>query len=107
MPRPQINLRMPDAASIARIQEKAEAAGLPMSELIRRAVDGRRLSCVVDRRMVGELRRLGAMLKHRYPKDSNWSPEEKRDYWAAMERIMELASELEALIGARKAKRAG
>lgn len=103
MPRPQINLRMPDAESIARIQEKAEAAGLPMSEFIRRVLDGRRMSCVVDRRMVGELHRLGAMLKHRYPKDSNWLLEEKRQYWAAMEWIMELANQLEALIKTRKA----
>lgn len=102
MPRRQINLRMPDAESIVRIQENAQAAGLPMSEFIRRALDGRRMSCVVDRHMVGELRRLGAMLKHRYPKDSNWSLEEKREYWAAMERIMELASELETLIKGRR-----
>ncbi|MEJ2631879.1 MAG: hypothetical protein P8011_05525 [Acidihalobacter sp.] len=102
MTRHQINLRMPDAESIEDVKQKAKAAGLPVAEFVRRAIDGRRTASVVDRQMVGELRRLGALLKHRYPKDSNWSLEEKREYWAQMERITALAGELEALIRGRQ-----
>lgn len=101
MSRHQLNLRMPDAESIEDVKRKAKAAGLPVAEFVRRAIDGRRTAAVVDRQMVGELRRLGALLKHRYPKDSNWSLEEKREYWAQMERLVELASQLEALIQGR------
>ena len=102
MPRHQLNLRMPDAESIQDVKQKAKAAGLPVAEFVRRAIDGRRTASMVDRQMVGELRRLGALLKHRYPKDSNWSLEEKREYWAQMEHINSLAGELEALIRGRQ-----
>lgn len=102
MSRTQINLRYPDPTFHQLVREKAEAAGLTVSEFMRRAALGRRMACVVDVRMVGELRRLGAMLKHRYPKDSNWSLEEKREYWVAMERIMALADKLDEVVSKKR-----
>ena len=48
----------------ARLREIAEAAGLSVSELIRRYCFGRSVNSKVDLTMVRELRRLGGLLKH-------------------------------------------
>jgi len=49
----------------ARVVEQAKLAGLNMSSYIRlRVFGGRPIVASVDTRMIGELRRLGGMLKH-------------------------------------------
>ncbi|MGO9446788.1 MAG: plasmid mobilization protein [Thiobacillaceae bacterium] len=77
------------------ISGKASVAELTVSEFVRRVALGRKILPVTDRVMVGELRRLGAMLKHRYPKNANWTLEEKRRYWAGLERLIALAKSIE------------
>ncbi|MGA7178772.1 MAG: hypothetical protein WBX11_04180 [Thiobacillaceae bacterium] len=57
---------------------------------------------MVDREMVGELRRLGAMLKHFYPRTANWTGEEKRRYWAGHEQMIRLAKLLQDRIGGKE-----
>jgi hypothetical protein len=80
------------------IEDKAKLAGLTLSEFVRRAALGRRMVSVIDRQMVGELRRLGALIKHHYPKKSNWTVEEKRRYWSAHEALMGLVGQIEEQI---------
>ncbi|MHB1530319.1 MAG: hypothetical protein ACYDDA_10180 [Acidiferrobacteraceae bacterium] len=46
-------------------------------------------------------RRLGALLKYRYPQAAYWTTEEKRRYWAGYEKLMALAVALEAAIDHR------
>lgn len=53
-----------------------------------------RIASRVDESAVFELRRLGAMLKGQYPKESNWTNEEKRHYWSAMQAVLEHADRL-------------
>ncbi len=82
----------------ARIRAKADQAGLTVSEFIRRVVQNRAISAIADQELVGQLKRVGALLKHRYPKTANWTPEEKRRYWAGYEALMALAEELRAAL---------
>lgn len=78
------------------ITEQAGKAGLTVSAFLRRVALGRVVPSIVDQAMVGELRRLGAMLKHLYPRDANWTTEEKRRWWATRETLMNLAARIEA-----------
>ena len=87
-----------DEAGYQRIAGNAAKANRFLSDYLRRIALGHRVRSVVDLQMVGELRRLGALLKHRYPQASYWTPEEKRRYWAAQEQLMALAVRLEAVI---------
>ncbi|MGA7181164.1 MAG: hypothetical protein WBX11_16480 [Thiobacillaceae bacterium] len=84
------------------IRDKADRAKLTLSEYLRRTALGRKVVSVVDREMVGELCRLGAMLKHFYPKVATWTPEEKRRYWAGHEKLMDLAQALQSRIGGKE-----
>ena len=87
-----------DAAGYQHIADNAAKANRFLSDYLRRIALGHRVRSVVDRQMVGELRRLGALLKHRYPQAAHWTTEEKRRYWAAHEQLMALAVRLEAVI---------
>ncbi|MHB1528586.1 MAG: plasmid mobilization protein [Acidiferrobacteraceae bacterium] len=82
----------------AQIRAKADQAGLTVSEFIRRVVQNRAIPAIADQELVGQLKRVGALLKHRYPKDSNWTTEEKRRYWVAYEELMALAGKLSEAI---------
>lgn len=81
-----------DDESLGIIKAKAQSAGLTVSEYIRRAGVGKPVKSLVDREAVGELRHVAAMLKHFYPKNANWSAEEKRRYWQGYERLMAIAA---------------
>ena len=94
---PWISFRCPPPCQ-ARIRAKADQAGLTVSELIRRVVMNRAIPAIADQELVGQLRRVGALLKHRYPKTANWTPEEKRRYWAGYEQLMTLAERLKAAL---------
>ncbi|MHB1942552.1 MAG: plasmid mobilization protein [Acidiferrobacteraceae bacterium] len=80
------------------IADNAAKANRFLSDYPRRIALGHRVRSVVDLQMVGELRRLGALLKHRYPQAAYWTTEEKRRYWAGYEALMVLAVRLEAVI---------
>ena len=62
----------------------ARYSGSRRAEFIRRAVLFDPIPSRMDAEMVRELRRLGAMLKHLYPRDSNWAAQEKERYWTVM-----------------------
>ncbi len=82
----------------AKLDSLAQQSGLGNSEFIRRVILSRVVASRTDAEMVWELRRLGAMLKHLYPKHSNWTPSEKERYWTEMNKIVRLASRLQAAI---------
>ena len=82
----------------ARIRAKADQAGLTVSEFIRRVVQNRAIPAIADQELVGQLKRVGALLKHRYPQTSNWTLEEKRRYWAGYEELMALAEQLKTAL---------
>ena len=58
-----INVRLTSAEK-ARLKEDADAAGLSVSELVRRRYFGRPIVANADAVMLKELRRLGGLLKH-------------------------------------------
>lgn len=66
-----------------------------MSEFFRVAAAGKVIAPLADKNAATELRRLGAMLKHLYPKESNWTVGEKRQYWAAMHTLLGVAKNLD------------
>ncbi len=77
------------------IEAKAAQAGLSLSEYLRRAALGRRITVKTDVRLIGELRRLGGMLKHLYPKKANWTVQEKRAYWTLYTQIQDVVSQIQ------------
>jgi hypothetical protein len=76
----------------------ARQSGLRRAEFIRRAALSAPIASKTDAEMVRELKRLGAMLKHLYPKHSNWTSSEKERYWTAMNQITRLAAKLQTAI---------
>ncbi len=84
-------------SEIDAINAHAAQAGMRPGVFVRDlALSGGKLRIVsrVDESAVFELRRLGAMLKGLYPKESNWTNEEKRRYWSAMKSVLEHADRL-------------
>lgn len=79
----------------ALITEKLSSTNIGKSEFIRRAVLGMPIHSATDHQMVAELKRLGALMKHQYPKNSNWLDHEKKDYWQLMTRLNDLARQLQ------------
>ena len=80
------------------IQARAGKTGLGRSEYIRRAVLGNPIASKTDQEMVRELKRLGALMKHQYPKHSNWTSQEKEKYWTLMNQVTRLATSLKTII---------
>jgi len=76
------------------IYSRAEKLGLTVSDFIRQATTGVVQVRVIDSEAAFELRRIGAMLKSMYPKDANWTAEEKRRYWQALETLLGYAEKL-------------
>jgi hypothetical protein len=84
-------------SEIDAINAHAAHAGMRPGVFVRDlALSGGKLRIVsrVDESAVFELRRLGAMLKSLYPKESNWTNEEKRHYWSVMKSVLEHADRL-------------
>lgn len=79
------------------IRDRATQAGLSVSEYVRRiSIEGRVEQVVSQKEVAYELRRIGAMLKALYPKNANWTNEEKRRWWAEMNTILEAANARES-----------
>ena len=96
-PTPRIRLEFRcDRKARDHITEQAGKAGLTVSAFLRRVALGRVVPSIVDQAMVGELRRVGALLKHLYPHTAYWTTEEKRRWWASHEQLMALAARIEA-----------
>ncbi|MGO9444244.1 MAG: plasmid mobilization protein [Thiobacillaceae bacterium] len=83
---------------VGAIRARAREAGVSVSVFLRRAALGRELISITDQRTAGELRRLGAMLKHLYPKNSNWTAQETHRYWLGHAQLMLLARNIERRI---------
>jgi Mobilization protein NikA len=80
---------------VGAIRARAREAGVSVSALLCRAALGRQLISITDQRTAGELRRLAAMLKHLYPKNSNWTAQESHCYWLGHAQLMLLAQNIE------------
>lgn len=93
----KITFRLTDK-EVEDIDLKLTRTPLVRSEFIRRAVLGTPIHSSTDQQMVSELKRLGALMKHQYPKHSNWTDPEKRSYWLLMEQLNNLAKNLQANI---------
>ncbi len=79
----------------AQVEARARMAMVPLSEFVRRAALGKPLTRPLDPRLVGELRRLGALLKRQYPGTTTWTAEERRRYWQTREQLIRLAHKIE------------
>ena len=73
---------------------RARELSTTSSDLIRQAAFGELTVRSLDSDAAFELRRIGAMLKHLYPKQANWTNEEKRRYWEAMDTLIGFAESL-------------
>ncbi|GEM_PF-3912156 len=82
-------------AEAAVLESKLNQTNIGKSEFVRRAVLGVPIHSATDHQMVSELKRLGSLMKHQYPKNSNWLDHEKRDYWQLMTRLNNLAQTLQ------------
>lgn len=74
--------------------KRSRDLGISVSDLIRQAAFGTVTVRALDSDAAYELRRIGAMLKHLYPRDANWSNDEKRRYWHAMDTLLSYAGQL-------------
>ncbi len=83
------------AKEVELLNAKVGQTRVGKSEFIRRAILGMPIHSATDHQMVSELKRLGALMKHQYPKHSNWLDHEKKDYWQLMSRLNALASRLQ------------
>ena len=77
------------------VVHKAQACGLTLSAFVRRATMGRRITTLTDQTAIAELRRVGGLLKHLYPKQAHWTEQEKKRYWAGYEQLLEIAKAIE------------
>lgn len=77
------------------LADKAKQVGLTKAQFLRVAIVGKAVTSAADQGAAAELRRIGAMLKHLYPKDSNWTASEKRQYWSAMHTLLGVAKNLD------------
>lgn len=75
--------------------DKISKTNIGKSEFVRRSVLGAPVHSATDHQMIAELKRLGGLMKHQYPKNSNWADHEKKDYWQLMTRLNALASQLQ------------
>ena len=80
------------------LNERVARTNLSKSEFIRHAALGISIQSITDTNMVFELKRLGAMLKHLYPKHSNWSLKDKERYWTTMNDLIALSNSLKSKI---------
>ena len=84
------------------VQRRAEAAGMNMSDYLRCAAFTKKIIGRDAGALVGELRKIGALIKHNYPAVKSWSEEEKRRYWKDQERLWALADRIASSLGLRK-----
>ncbi|MBU3595082.1 hypothetical protein ICN10_01555 [Polynucleobacter sp. 86C-FISCH] len=90
----RVTVRFTEAAAAAIVKTSAKA-GLAPSVFLRNCALGLQVPSKTDQQAAAELRRIGSMLKHLYPKDSNWTTSEKRQYWSAMHTLLGVAKNLD------------
>lgn len=84
-----------DPDDYRRVRELAKACDLSASEFVRRCAMGRKILTKADTTAVGEIRKIAGMLRHHYPKNSNWTTDEKKRYWAGYEKLVSIADRIE------------
>jgi len=70
---------------------RAEKVGMTVSGYIRHVALGKKLVLLVDLLWIGELRRIGGLLRHRYPQvksSPNWTAQEKEKYWQTRDELL-------------------
>lgn len=90
----RVTVRFTEAA-VAAIVKTSAKAGLAPSAFLRNCALGLPVPSKTDQQTAAELRRIGSMLKHLYPKNSNWTASEKRQYWSAMHTLLGVAKNLD------------
>jgi len=91
----------------AEVALRAEKVGMTVSGYIRHVALGKKLVPLVDLMWIGELRRIGGLLRHRYPQvqsSPNWTAQEKEKYWQARDELLEFARQATQAITGRKTK---
>jgi len=89
----------------ALLVRRSRQAGLTVSRFVRHAALNQKFVSTVDVQWLGELRRIGALIKHNYPAVSTWTAQEKKNYWQTRERLLALAEQFAQKIGVAKPKR--
>jgi hypothetical protein len=84
------------------VRQRAGQAGLNISDYLRHAAFRQKIIAQDAYAVLGELRRIGALIKHRYPAVQNWSPEEKRRYWETREQLLACANQMARRWGIHK-----
>ncbi|MDR0478970.1 MAG: hypothetical protein LBH31_04020 [Burkholderiaceae bacterium] len=86
------------------VRKRAASAGLTMSDYLRRAAFNHRILAKDVGAVIGELRRIGALIKHNYPTTGHWSEPQKRRYWQLHEQLWQLADQIACSIGLKNSK---
>jgi len=81
------------------VRQRAGQAQMTLSDYLRHAAFHQRIVAKDAGSVIGELRRIGALIKHNYPLVLNWSDAEKRSYWKTHEQLWALADQLARKIG--------
>jgi hypothetical protein len=84
-----------DADDYRTLRDTAQTCDLTVSEFVRRCAMGLKILTTADQTAVSEIRKIAGMLKHYYPKNSNWTTDEKRRYWAGYEKLVGIADRIE------------
>jgi hypothetical protein len=87
------------------VRQRAGQAGMNVSDYLRHAAFNQRIIAPDAYVVLGELRRIGALIKHQYPAVQNWSSEEKRRYWQTREQLLACANQLARRWGIHKTDR--
>ena len=84
-----------DADGYRLVRKSAQSCDLSVSEFVRRCSMGLKILTTADKTAVSEIRKIAGMLKYYYPKNSNWTTDEKRRYWAGYEKLVGIADRIE------------
>jgi hypothetical protein len=84
------------------VRQRASQAGMNLSDYLRHAAFHQKIIAQDAFAMLGELRRIGALIKHCYPSIQNWTPEEKRRYWDTREQLLTCAENIACTLGIQK-----
>jgi hypothetical protein len=84
------------------IQERAAEARMTVSEYVRRATTSRQVVAKDATAVVSELRRIGALIKHHYPKVKDWPDADKKRYWQTRDQFLAYASQIASRLGIKR-----
>jgi len=89
----------------AEIVERAKEVDMTVSSYIRHAALQKEIVPRVDLLWIGELRRIGGLLRHRYPQvkaSPNWIAQEKQKYWQTRDELLKFARQATQTITGKK-----